>query len=125
MQGRLGGMRVLGLPGNPVSAIVCAILFLRPLLRAMVGDPAAGEDLSEPAIFGADARANDARQDYLRATLARDADRGWVAIPFENQDSSLVKTLADADGLVIRPPHAPAAKRGEACRVIRLGQWGM
>jgi molybdopterin molybdotransferase len=125
MQGRLGGMRVLGLPGNPVSAIVCAILFLRPLLRAMVGDPAAGEDVSEPAVFGAEARANDVRQDYLRATLARDANGVWAATPFENQDSSLVKVLAQAQCLIIRPPHAPPARRGEACRIIRLDQLAM
>jgi molybdopterin molybdotransferase len=125
MQGRLGGMRVLGLPGNPVSAIVCAILFLRPLLRAMLGDPAAGEDLSEPAVFGADIGPNDVRQDYLRATLTRDASGAWVATPFANQDSSLVKVLAQAQCLVIRPPHAPAARRGEACGVIRLDQLGV
>jgi molybdopterin molybdotransferase len=118
-------MRVLGLPGNPVSAIVCAILFLRPLLRAMVGDADAGEDVSEPAIFGADARPNDLRQDYLRATLARDATGIWAATPFQNQDSSLVNVLAQAQCLVIRPPHAPPARRGDACRIIRLDHLGM
>ena len=125
MQGRLGAMRVLGMPGNPVSAIVCSILFLAPLLRAMVGDPAAAEDLSEPAVFAADVGPNDVRQDYLRATLTRNEAGSWAATPFPNQDSSLVKVLAQAQCLVIRPPHAPAAKRGEACRIIRLEPWGM
>ncbi len=125
MQGRLGAMRVLGLPGNPVSAIVCAILFLAPLLRAMVGDPAAGDDVSEPAHLGADVGPNDVRQDYLRATFTREASSALAAMPFANQDSSLVKLLAQAQCLVIRPPHAPAGKRGEACRIIRLGQLGM
>jgi molybdopterin molybdotransferase len=124
MQGRLGAMRVLGLPGNPVSAIVCAILFLGPLLRAMVGDPAAGADVSEPAVFGADVGANDMRQDYLRAALTRDARGALVAAPFASQDSSLIKLLAQAQCLVIRPPHAPAAKRGEACQIIRLDGLG-
>ena len=97
MQGRLGDMRVLGLPGNPVSAIVCATLFLGPLLRAMVGDPAAGADVSEAAVFGADVGPNDVRQDYLRATLRRDADGALLASPFASQDSSLVKLLAQAN----------------------------
>jgi molybdopterin molybdotransferase len=120
MQGRLGAMRVIGLPGNPVSSVVCAILFLAPLLRAFAGDPNAGADLSEPARFGARVAANDLRQDYLRATLARGADGGLIATPFASQDSSLVKLLAQAQCLVIRPPHAPTAEPGEACRVIRL-----
>jgi molybdopterin molybdotransferase len=125
MQGKLGAMRVLGLPGNPVSAVVCAILFLAPLLRALVGDPRAGEDVSEPAVLGADVAANDVRQDYLRATLARGADGALAATPFPSQDSSLVKFLARADGLVIRPPHAPAAKSGEACKIIRFDGLGL
>jgi molybdopterin molybdotransferase len=125
MQGRLGAMRVLGLPGNPVSAIVCAALFLAPLLRALVGDPAAGADLSEPAVFGADVAANDIRQDYLRATLTREAGGALVAAPLPSQDSSLVKFLAQAQCLVVRAPHAPAARLGDACRIIRLDELGM
>ena len=120
MQGRLGAMRVLGLPGNPVSSVVCAILFLAPLLRAMVGDPAAGADASEPAVLGAEVGRNDLRQDYLRASLTRESDGVLVATPLANQDSSLVKTLSRAQCLVIRPPHAPAAERGEPCRILRL-----
>ncbi len=125
MQGRLGAMRVLGLPGNPVSAIVCALLFLRPLLRALVGDPAAGADLSEPAVFGADISANDIRQDYLRATLVRDAGGALVATPLPSQDSSLVKLLAQAQCLIIRAPNGPVALRGEACRIIRFDELAM
>lgn len=124
MQGRLGSMRVLGLPGNPVSSVVCAILFLAPLLRKLCGDPDAGADLSEPATLGVDVAANDFRQDYLRATLAWGDDGALVATPFALQDSSLVKLLARADALVIRAPDAPAAKAGEACRVVRLAPFG-
>jgi molybdopterin molybdotransferase len=124
MQGRLGAMRVLGLPGNPISAIVCAILFLAPLLRALAGDPTAGEDVSEPAVLGADVGANDLRQDYLRAKLTRGPGGALIAEPVASQDSSLVKFLAQAQCLVIRAPHAPAAKRGEACRIIRFGGLG-
>ena len=125
MQGRLGAMRVLGLPGNPVSAIVCAMLFLAPLLRALVGDPAAGADLSEPAILGADVAANDIRQDYLRAALTPDAGGALVAAPLPSQDSSLVKLLAKAQCLIVRPPNAPAAGRGDACRIIRFDRLSM
>ena len=124
MQGRLGAMRVLGLPGNPVSSVVCAVLFLAPLLRRLVGDPQAGADLSEPATLGFDLAANDFRQDYLRATLARGADGALIATPFALQDSSLVKLLARADALVIRAPDALAAMAGQACRVVRLAPFG-
>jgi molybdopterin molybdotransferase len=124
MQGRLGGMLVLGLPGNPVSSVVCAILFLGPLLRKLVGDPRAGADICEPAVLGTDVAANDFRQDYLRATLSRTGDGALLATPFALQDSSLVKTLARADALVIRPPDAPAAKAGEACRAILMESFG-
>ena len=118
MHGKLGAMRVLGLPGNPTSSTVCAILFLRPLLRALHGEPEPGADLSQPARLAADLRANGLRQDYMRASLSRDADGILLATPAESQDSSLVKTMARADGLIVRAPHAEPAKAGDACRVI-------
>ena len=120
MHGRIGDMRILGLPGNPVSAIVCGVLFLVPLIRALSGDPGAGRDRSEAAILGADLRENDGRQDYLRAALAPGGDGLPVATPFGRQDSSMLRVLAQSECLVIRPPRAPAAKAGEACRIIRL-----
>ncbi len=125
MHGRLGAMHVLGLPGNPVSAIVCAALFLRPLLRALQGDPDAGADVSEAATLGADLAANDQRQDYLRAILTRTDGGLPIATPSAAQDSSLVKILAQADALLIRPPNAPSAKRGEPCRIMRLREIGI
>jgi molybdopterin molybdotransferase len=118
MHGRLGAMRILGLPGNPTSSIVCAILFLRPLLRALHGEPDAGADLSQAARLAVDLRANGVRQDYMRASLDRSADGILVATPAANQDSSLVKTMARAEGLIVRPPNAAPAKAGGACRVI-------
>ena len=124
MHGRLGAMRVLGLPGNPTSSAVCGVLFLRPLLRALLGDASAGADPSEPARLAAPLPANGIRQDYMRATLARDDDGRWLAAPLPDQDSSLVKTLARAEALIVRPPGAPAAPAGEACRVIRLEPTG-
>ena len=86
MHGRLGAMRVLGLPGNPTSSAVCGVLFLRPLLRALLGDASAGADPSEPARLAAPLPANGIRQDYMRATLARDDDGRWLAAPLPDQE---------------------------------------
>lgn len=120
MHGSIGDMRILGLPGNPVSAIVCAILFLVPLARALTGDPAAGEDVSIPAALGADMKENDTRQDYVRAAVSDLRDGVPTATPFSRQDSSMLGILAKAQGLIIRPPFAPAAKAGDPCRVVLL-----
>jgi molybdopterin molybdotransferase len=124
IHGRLGAMRVLGLPGNPTSSTVCALLFLRPLLRALVGDPEAGADPGEPARLAVALGPNAARQDYMRAILARDSDGAFLARPATSQDSSLVKTLARAEALIVRAPHAPAAQAGDPCRVIRFAVLG-
>jgi molybdopterin molybdotransferase len=121
IHGRLGPMIILGLPGNPVAAFVAGIVFLVPLLRALCGDPDAGRDQSEPAILGKALRGNDSRQDYLRAAL-RPSETGLpVAAPFEIQDSSLLRLLAQAQCLVIREPHAEPASAGDLCRIVRLG----
>ena len=120
MHGRIGDMRILGLPGNPVSAIVCAVLFLVPLVRALTGDTDAGRDPSRPALLGADLPQNDQRQDYLRATIASDGASLPVATPFTRQDSSMLGVLAKAHGLIVRPPHAPPAKAGDPCRFVPL-----
>ncbi len=124
MHGRLGAMRVLGLPGNPTSSMVCATLFLRPLLRALHGEPDPGADPSEPARLAVDLPANGPRQDYMRASLSRDADGILAAAPADSQDSSLVKTMARADGLIVRSPGARAAKAGEACSVVAFDGLG-
>lgn len=117
--GRIGATRVLGLPGNPVSALVTARLFMVPLLRAMQGDPNAGDDPSRPARLGADLPANDERQDYLRAR-AEWTPQGWLVTPTTGQDSSVLRAIAAADALLIRPPHAPPARAGDLCRAIPL-----
>ncbi len=119
MFGRLGSTLVLGLPGNPVSAMVCAHLFLRPLIAALQGLPAAAPAL-ETAVLGADMAENDRREDYVRATLAVDAEGRSVATPFPVQDSSMMSRLAAADCLIQRTPHAPAAVAGTPVRVLRL-----
>ena len=124
IHGRLASTHVLGLPGNPTSSTVCTLLFLRPLLRALVGDPDAGADPSEPARFAVPVSANAVRQDYMRVTLTQDDGGVFLATPIASQDSSLIKGLARADALVVRAPHAPAAQAGEACRIIRFAPLG-
>ena len=116
--GRLSGIPVLGLPGNPVSAGVCAVIYLKPLMAKMLGMTAAA---SEPtALLGRDLPANDHRQDYLRAALSRNAAGEAVATPFPRQDSAMMANLAQADCLVVRPPNAPSAKTGERVRIVTL-----
>lgn len=108
--GRLGKIPLLGLPGNPVSTLVCALLFLRPAIAAMLG--VAEETRVVKARLLTELKANDGRQDYVRARLEwRDGDR--FVEPFPMQDSSMLSALARADGLIIRSPHAPAAHPGE------------
>jgi molybdopterin molybdotransferase len=119
MNGRLGAMHVLGLPGNPVSAYVCGVLFFVPLLRRLAGRA----DLTLPretAVLGRALGANDERADYMRATLERRADGILVATPFASQDSSLLVPLASADCLLVREPFAPAAEAGSPCDILNL-----
>ncbi|QFU16424.1 gephyrin-like molybdotransferase Glp [Microvirga thermotolerans] len=130
MHGRLGGMLLLGLPGNPVSTFVCAVLFLVPAIRALCGDPQAGADPTESAILGADLPANGDRQDYMRAALAlREIETAAgplavpVAMPHARQDSSMLGVLGRSDALLVRPPHAPAAAAGAPCRIVRLDRF--
>ena len=120
MHGRLGPMLVIGLPGNPVSSIVCGLLFVVPAIRALLGDPEAGADRSEPAILGRALDANDGRADYMRARLDRAGGGPPVATPEDRQDSSMLAVLGRAEALLVRPPHAPAAEAGDPCRIIRL-----
>jgi molybdopterin molybdotransferase len=119
MHGRLGAMRVIGLPGNPVSSYVCAFLFLVPLIRSLSGRKSI-HHAHESALLGRNLAANDLREDYLRARLEVRADGALIATPVDHQDSSLLGNLAAARALVIRPPFAPAAAAGSACTILRL-----
>ncbi len=117
--GRYKSVPFLGLPGNPVSSMVCAQIFLKPMLHALLA-------LAEPVHRMHEARlaspltANDQRQDYLRCTLRRGADGGAVVEPFALQDSSMLRPLAAADALIVRPPGDPARQVGEAVTVMTL-----
>jgi molybdopterin molybdotransferase len=121
MHGRLDGMQVLGLPGNPVSSFVCATLFLVPLLRILAGRSDIMPPIEE-AVLGGALPQNDERADYLRAVLTRRPDDGVrVATAFPKQDSSMLLSLAHADCLIIREPFAPAVEAGSACAILNLG----
>ncbi len=117
MVGRYRGAPVIGLPGNPVSTMVCALLFLKPAIERLSGLAAP----PEPPLLartGAALRRNDRRQDYLRARLVRAADGILEATPFETQDSSMMRLHAAADCLIIRPPHAPALEKGASVPIL-------
>jgi molybdopterin molybdotransferase len=119
-----GAVPLLGLPGNPVSALVCALVFLLPAIRRMLGLPNP-EGETEQVALGADLPANDRRQDYLRARLERNAGGQWTAYPFPRQDSSMLTPLAAAHCLIVRAPNAPPARAGDAVSVIRLDRAGL
>jgi len=120
MVGRYRDTAMVGLPGNPVSTLVCALIFLKPAIERLSGlDPVAEPPVT--ARLAVPLGANDRRQDYLRATLARASDGELEAKPFEKQDSSMMSLLARSDCLVVRPPNAPAVKAGERVTVIPLG----
>jgi molybdopterin molybdotransferase len=125
MFGRLGPVPVLGLPGNPVSALVCAVLFAFPALARLSGLPATAPP-TQRAVLAAALPENDRRADHLRATLTPPQDGPLpVATPFQRQDSAMLRLLAHADALVVRPPHAPAAPAGAEVPVIALAPLGL
>ncbi|MCZ7930957.1 molybdopterin molybdotransferase MoeA [Agrobacterium leguminum] len=118
MVGSIGAMQVLGLPGNPVASLVCGLLFLEPLLRSIARR--APLQRTTTARTATPLKANDHRQDYLRARFSTDENGLLVAEAHAKQDSSMMKILAHSDGLIVRPPNAPAAAPGAECPVIRL-----
>lgn len=122
--GRVAGIPVLGLPGNPVSALVCSALFLLPALDVL-GGMAAAAPRTERAALGVPVPANDARADHLRSTLTVGPGGALVATPFPRQDSGMLSLLARADALVLRAPHAPALPVGAEVEVIRLDTLGL
>lgn len=114
MAGGMGARRLLGLPGNPVSAMICGTVFLAPLIRAMQGLPArpmAREAMPLAAALGP----NGPREHYLRAAIGPDG-----VTPLPRQDSSLLTVLAGADALIVQPPLDPGRPEGAPVDVIRL-----
>jgi molybdopterin molybdotransferase len=118
LYGKFAGLPLLGLPGNPVSSLVCGYLFLAPVIRRLLGRTP--ERLpTMPARLGAALPENDERQEYLRARLT-EKNGDLVATPFANQDSSMLSPLAAADAFIIRPPFAPPAAAGDMAAIIKL-----
>src|SRR5438067_9166369 len=117
MVGRYRGVPMVGLPGNPVSTLVCSLLFLKPALEQLSG-AAADTAAAATARLGTALPKNDRRQDYLRSRLVQAADGGLEAFPFEAQDSPMMRMLAASDCLVMRPPHAPALPAGAEVPII-------
>lgn len=119
MFGDLNGQPFLGLPGNPVSALVCAILFLSTAIARLSGLPA-----KHPAHINveidADLPQNGPRQDYIRAGITRDDAGFLIATPVSRQDSSMLSSMAASGGLIIRAPHGPALKAGSTVPLLPL-----
>ena len=119
MFGRLGTARVLGLPGNPVSALICARIFLVPLIQALLGRPETGRGVVQARAAVA-LEANGPRQHYMRATSRPGADGLASVTPVRSQDSSLLAPLALADCLLVRAASAPVAPAGSLVSILPL-----
>ncbi len=111
-------VHVIGLPGNPVSSLVCSLVFLRPLVAKLAGTNLDAD--IRPAKLGTDLPANDHRRDYIRATIESNPDGTLTAKPFPVQDSSMLSALVGSKALLIRDENAPAATVGDDCRVLML-----
>jgi molybdopterin molybdotransferase len=118
MFARRRGQRIIGLPGNPVSALVCARVFIKPLIDRMLG--ATATELPVVASLVSPMRANDERQEYARGRLERRKDGSLWALPYPVQDSSMLRTLAEAECLIVRPPHAVAAAPGDRVEILPI-----
>lgn len=117
--GQRAGQRVLGLPGNPVSSLICGRVFLMPLVARLAGREADAAG-AVTARLAAPIEPNGPRQHYMRATLETAGDGGVRVRPARSQDSSLLMPLAAADALIVRPPHAPALLPGDAVSILPL-----
>jgi len=122
--GRMGRQSVIGVPGNPVAALLCGALFLRPLIAAMQSINATPLPV-EPARLGAPLAANDLRLDFMRAELRRTPDGELIATALQRQDSAAQRDFAHADALLLRAPFAPAAQAGDAVEVLRMSEIGL
>lgn len=120
MFGTIGDMRVLGFPGNPVSSLVCAKLFLVPLLLRQLGLPIEEATRPHKAILGSTLTKNDRRQDYIRAGMTNNKNGDIVMTPFSRQDSSMLERFTTADGLIIRAPFAEALEAGSTVEYLPL-----
>ncbi|XUY27998.1 molybdopterin molybdotransferase MoeA [Agrobacterium sp. rho-8.1] len=118
MVGSIGQMQVLGLPGNPVASLVCSLLFLEPLIQKLSHRPITSRETK--AKTATTLKANDQRQDYLRARIIAHENGQPVVEAFIKQDSSMMKIMAQSDCLIVRAPFAQELEAGGECLVVRL-----
>lgn len=117
MFGRHNAQRYLGLPGNPVSSLVCALVFVVPLIRAHLGLDT--QTPKQKAVLAVNLPENDQREEYMRAVYET-RDGQLHVTPFDKQDSSIISLMAKANCLMIRPAFAPASQVGDICTIIKL-----
>ena len=118
MVGSIGETQVLGLPGNPVASLVCSLLFLEPLIRKLAHRQPLSRELT--AKTATPLKANDIRQDYLRARITDHENGTPIVEAFSKQDSSMMKIMAQSDCLIVRAPFAPELEVGGTCLVVLL-----
>ncbi|MGC6536285.1 MAG: gephyrin-like molybdotransferase Glp [Candidatus Puniceispirillaceae bacterium] len=119
ISGKFGGTPFIGLPGNPVSVVVCALIFLQPALAKLTGAKVQAS-LSKMALCECDLPENDQREDYLRGQSYQDDAGNWHFTAFDKQDSGMLHQMVSANALGIRPPFAPALAQGDAIEIIAL-----
>lgn len=120
LYGRMNNLPLFGLPGNPVAAYVCTLLFIEPTLRKLMGEKVSPTLPLQSAILGRDLPQNGPRMDFMRATMKKDANGQAIATPLASQDSAQQYHLAISHCLVVRSPHAAAAQKGENCQIMML-----
>jgi molybdopterin molybdotransferase len=111
-------VHIIGLPGNPVSSLVCSLVFLRPLAAKLSGTGLTAD--IRPAKLGQSMNANDHRRDFVRATVEKAIDGTLIVKPFPVQDSSMLSALVRSNALLIREENAPAAALGDLCTILML-----
>jgi molybdopterin molybdotransferase len=119
MFGDLSGTPMLGMPGNPVSSMICSFIFLLPALDILMGRKPS-QPTVVPAVLSHDLKENDQREDYMRAKIVGEQDGLPVIELFSSQDSSLLSTLSAATCLVKREPFAKPLQSGSVVGIIHL-----
>jgi molybdopterin molybdotransferase len=119
LYGRIGPQRVLGLPGNPVSALICGLVFLVPMMHSLLGLRQDAKGSTE-AVLGQELEANGPREHYMRAVSAWGPGGERRVTALSSQDSALMADFARADCLIVRAPDAPALPRGARVTIIPL-----
>ena len=120
MFGSIAATNVMGLPGKPVSSLICAQIFIQPAIKKMLGLLKDSSEEYSIARILSPLPSNDEREDYLRAKLSFSDDGILQVDPYNKQDSSMNSILAKSDCLVVREPNAPSAIVGDLVKILRL-----